>query len=617
MLFSLTVLFTQTKATFAAVAPPSESATTGTLIIVKTVINDDSGTAVSSDFTIQVDHSSGETTSTSNVTGDASGTPVILTAGTYSVYESPISGYTASYSSDCTGSIAAGETKTCTVTNDDDSAPPAATTGTLIIIKTVINDDGGTSVAEDFKLSLISESEGVTTTLGLAGNASGTEFSLNPGTYDVTEGDYKGYTTTYSEECSGSIATGETKTCTVTNNDINLTSGTLIVIKIVDNSYGNNKKSSDFTMHVDYTNNDGEDEDDGNGDENPNYISASISELIPATATTTISFPGDDMGTILTIGLGNYSVYEDVLPLYTPKYSEDCIGTMTAGETKTCTVINRDSPYGMGSNDPYINDRNNSGSEPENEIIPEEPNEEPNNNDEETSSTPTEPTPRVLGAEDATPTLYSCTITESEALFITSEVNDILFHLNATRNTEMENKFNSQLTPKVTTADLDNAILSAIENFINYGTKSTQELGQGERAGVIDSFTAIYGHVPQDACDWQNVLKIASTKMPDTLNLERERQMEQTFFTIYNRNSNRSVAKDDIAIKLMSYGIRPQIRNIEAEYAAASAFESIFGHKPADATEWDINRAMTYSGLSHPLLPAYLETAISRISQIN
>ena len=42
-----------------------------------------------------------------------------LDAGAYNVTESGPSGYTASFSADCSGTIANGETKTCTVTNDD------------------------------------------------------------------------------------------------------------------------------------------------------------------------------------------------------------------------------------------------------------------------------------------------------------------------------------------------------------------------------------------------------------------------------------------------------------------------------------------------------------------
>ena len=62
---------------------------------------------------------------------------VAVDPGAYSVSE-PAVGYAASFSADCTGTIAIGETKTCTVTNDD-IAPK------LIVIKHVINDDGGTT----------------------------------------------------------------------------------------------------------------------------------------------------------------------------------------------------------------------------------------------------------------------------------------------------------------------------------------------------------------------------------------------------------------------------------------------------------------------------------------
>ena len=55
-------------------------------------------------------------------------------------------GYTESLSADCSGTLALGETKTCTVTNDD-IAPK------LTVIKHVINDNGGTKTAADFTLT--------------------------------------------------------------------------------------------------------------------------------------------------------------------------------------------------------------------------------------------------------------------------------------------------------------------------------------------------------------------------------------------------------------------------------------------------------------------------------
>ena len=44
--------------------------------------------------------------------------------------------------------IAAGETKTCTITNDDQPV-------TLHVIKHVINNDGGNNVAGDFTMNVV------------------------------------------------------------------------------------------------------------------------------------------------------------------------------------------------------------------------------------------------------------------------------------------------------------------------------------------------------------------------------------------------------------------------------------------------------------------------------
>jgi hypothetical protein len=51
---------------------------------------------------------------------EAPGTNKTLTSvGTYNITESGPGGYKATYSADCSGTIALGQTKTCTVTNDD------------------------------------------------------------------------------------------------------------------------------------------------------------------------------------------------------------------------------------------------------------------------------------------------------------------------------------------------------------------------------------------------------------------------------------------------------------------------------------------------------------------
>jgi hypothetical protein len=46
------------------------------------------------------------------------------------------------------------------------------------------------------------------------------QYQYSPGTYKVIEAAVSGYATTYSSGCSGSITTGETVNCVVTNDDI-------------------------------------------------------------------------------------------------------------------------------------------------------------------------------------------------------------------------------------------------------------------------------------------------------------------------------------------------------------------------------------------------------------
>jgi hypothetical protein len=103
-----------------------------------------------------------------------------------------------------------GETKTCTVTNND-VAPK------LIVIKHVINDNGGTAIAANFTMSVTATSPSPASFPGA--EAPGTQVTLKQGGYSVGESGPSGYAASYSTDCTGSITVGETKTCTVTNDD--------------------------------------------------------------------------------------------------------------------------------------------------------------------------------------------------------------------------------------------------------------------------------------------------------------------------------------------------------------------------------------------------------------
>mgnify|MGYP003910049717 CR=1 FL=1 len=75
-------------------------------------------------------------------------------------------------------------------------------------------DSGGTNdTPDDFAGLEPDATEGCTADFG-------TVVSLDAGSYDVSETGPSGYTESDSADCSGTIANGETKTCTITNDDI-------------------------------------------------------------------------------------------------------------------------------------------------------------------------------------------------------------------------------------------------------------------------------------------------------------------------------------------------------------------------------------------------------------
>ena len=89
----------------------------GHLTVIKHVINNDTGAAAASDFTMTI---SGVTVEGgSSFPGSEAGTEKVVSPGAYHVGESGPAGYFTTFSADCDGTIALGGSKTCTVTNND------------------------------------------------------------------------------------------------------------------------------------------------------------------------------------------------------------------------------------------------------------------------------------------------------------------------------------------------------------------------------------------------------------------------------------------------------------------------------------------------------------------
>jgi hypothetical protein len=152
------------------------------------------------------------------------------------------------------------------------------------------------------------------------------------------------------------------------------------------------------------------------------------------------------------------------------------------------------------------------------------------------------------------------------------------------------------VTKDYTATISDNAKRSMMY-FIQVGTKTTKRLGAGERAGVLNSYRAAYSKLPGTLSDWQDIIKIANGRWPKAKSASAEKDSQDKFFKkIYKRSAALKNANDNAAVSIISYGLRPGNRNTASEAAAVKIFKGIFSYNPTSAVDWDIVRAIAYSG---------------------
>ncbi len=145
--------------------------------------------------------------------------------------------------------------------------------------------------------------------------------------------------------------------------------------------------------------------------------------------------------------------------------------------------------------------------------------------------------------------------------------------------------------------DLNEKDKNAISYFIDQGTPTTIVLGAGERTGVLNSYLSVFNKLPRNILEWQDVIKIANGRWPNEKNIEREKQASNTFFNaIYQRNPDMNNPNDNAAVTVIAYGLRPANRNMKSEAKAIKIYTSIFKKAPIEATDWDLVRAIAYSG---------------------
>jgi hypothetical protein len=147
-------------------------------------------------------------------------------------------GYTLTMSNDCSGALVAGDSKMCVITLT--AIPPQ-----LTIIKHVVNNNGGIAVASDFTMNVLGTNVSTPT---FTGSETGTTVTLHSGSYNVNENGPSGYTVLSGTNCSGSISLGESRICTITNDDV---PPALILIKRVINDNSGTATTTDWNLSAD------------------------------------------------------------------------------------------------------------------------------------------------------------------------------------------------------------------------------------------------------------------------------------------------------------------------------------------------------------------------------
>ncbi len=221
--------------------------TPATLTLVKTVTNDNGGTAVPTAWTL---NASGPTTPISGTTGSAAVTSVPVNAGSYALSESGGPPGYAPGAWICTGGTLTGSTVvvtngasvTCTINNND--IQPR-----LTLVKTVTNDNGGTATPVEWTLA----AAGPTPISGITGATAVTNAPVNAGTYTLSESAGPSGYTAGSWSCTAGTLTGASlvlplntsATCTINNND---QGANLTLRKTVTNDNGGSALPTDWTL---------------------------------------------------------------------------------------------------------------------------------------------------------------------------------------------------------------------------------------------------------------------------------------------------------------------------------------------------------------------------------
>ena len=146
-------------------------------------------------------------------------------------------------------------------------------------------------------------------------------------------------------------------------------------------------------------------------------------------------------------------------------------------------------------------------------------------------------------------------------------------------------------------AEAKQIINGRTEDFVAAGSASTVKLGAGERAGVLNSYKSAFGKAPETEAEWADVIRISNNELPSLANPAAVNKAKAEFKKVYGREAEMNNSYDQTALNMITYGLRPDRRDLDLERAGIRVFTEIYKYLPVSAFDWDTVRAIAYSGV--------------------
>ncbi|MFH1522942.1 MAG: immunoglobulin-like domain-containing protein [Patescibacteria group bacterium] len=176
-------------------------------------------------------------------------------------------------------------------------------------------------------------------------------------------------------------------------------------------------------------------------------------------------------------------------------------------------------------------------------------------------------------------------------------VNLTLESIGKSRNVKLEvESFNRYTLAFIKDFNLSAENIYAINNYIVYGTETTSELKDSQRASVLYFYKLAFNKLPSSKGEWEDILKITNGRWPSERSLSAEDKAKKKFEKIYLRKPDLNYIYDNAAVTIMAYGLLPTDRNLDSEKAAIKIFQNIFAIKPSEIVDWNIVHSIAYSG---------------------